>query len=175
MHHQLHLQVWPCWLPKCQLNLKLFMKNGSQQQVTLNNEQMWLCINSTHSKQVMSKVLLFHNEYKIDNNGVKRVAASLLCKAIVMLATLFNATNDRQLRANFYDLTSYAVCKYGNLNGIHTDFDPNYSSWQSSWLCPLHPIWFLLTIPDAEFHQCTKCITMIEWTMTEVEIQNILF
>ncbi len=59
-----------------------------QQHTAQNNEQMWHCTNNSLTKQAKAKVLSYCKDYKIYNNGNKKIAAPLLYKTVMGLATL---------------------------------------------------------------------------------------
>ncbi|KAL7461530.1 hypothetical protein ACHAXS_001949 [Conticribra weissflogii] len=82
-----------------------------QQRVAQNNKQMWRCINNSLTKQAKAKVLSYRNDCEINNNGVKKIAAPLLYKTIMHLATLDSNATNHQLCANLRELTSYAICE----------------------------------------------------------------
>ncbi len=74
---------------------KVFVKESGtcgQQYAAENNEQMWHCINNSLTKQAKVNVLSNCKDYEINNNRVKKIAAHLLYKIIMCLATLNSNT-----------------------------------------------------------------------------------
>ncbi len=131
-----------------------------QQRAAQNNEQMWRCINDSLTEQAKAKVLSYREDYEIDDNGTKKIAAPLLYKTVMRLATLDSNATDRQLRTNLRELTSYAIRENGNIDKIHTYFDQNYTQLRARGQAvdDVHSILFdaYLAVPDAEFHQYMK-------------------
>ncbi len=149
-----------------------------QQRAAQNNKHMWRCINDSITKQAKAKVLSYRDDYEINNNGVKKIAAPLLYKTIMRLATLDSNATNRQLRANLRKLTSYAISENGNTDKIHTYFDQNFTQLKARRqnVDDVHSILFkaYLAIPDAEFNTYMRCLHD-DWMDQVGEMKNIKF
>ncbi len=149
-----------------------------QQRVAQNNKQMWRCINNSLTKQAKAKVLSYCNDYEINNNRVKKIAAPLLYKTIMHLAALDSNATDCQLCANLRELTSYAIRENGNIDKIYTYFDQNFTQLKACKqnIDNVHCILFIayLAIPNAEFNTYMHCL-YDNWMDQVGEMKNIKF
>ena len=100
---------------------------NSDKRAAQNNEQMWRCLYNSLTEEAKATLLTYRKDYEILVNGESKVAAPLMYKTIMRLATLDGNATVTALRANLRELTQYAIKQNGNIDEIHTYFDVNYS------------------------------------------------
>jgi hypothetical protein len=122
-----------------------------------NNKQMWHCLYNSLTEEAKAMLLTYQKDYELIVNCEPKVAAPLMYKTIMRLATLNGKATVTTLRANLHELTQYAIKENGNIDRIHTYFNHNYAQLNAHGqsINDVHIILFdtyLQGVPDATFH-----------------------